>query len=170
MPSRRDPINELRREIDRLPVATRSAMLAGIRSSTIVVGAYTDSNGGVCPMLAAHRQGERTDALAFAKAWDVYGRARKVRRASRRELRVLERLLLESLEQQEAPVTNLGLAVAEHQAMRRATAERDARETPQELSSGSVLDRPRKSDVERALANFEQHVAAAERWQEPSVS
>ncbi|MEA2170548.1 MAG: hypothetical protein QOF76_3848 [Solirubrobacteraceae bacterium] len=129
-------------------------MLKGIRSSNIVVGAYTDSAGGICPMLAAHRQGERTDALRFAKAWDVYGKARKVRNASRRELRVLERLLLESLDGA-APVTNLGAAVEETKALRRSLAERAARETPQEEIRAGRL---RKSDAERVLATFDQRV------------
>ncbi len=33
----------------------------------IIVGAYVDRDGGVCPMLAAHRQGGRTDFLTFAR-------------------------------------------------------------------------------------------------------
>jgi hypothetical protein len=51
----RDPINRLRTAIDCLPAETRRAMLDGIRTSPIVVGAYTDNRGGVCPMLAAQR-------------------------------------------------------------------------------------------------------------------
>ena len=158
MPSRRDPINDLRRAIKTLPEGTRAAMLDGIRANKIIVGAYTDSNGGVCPMLAAHRRGARTEALRFAKAWDAFGQARKVRRASRRELRVLETLLVESLEM-EAPVTNLGAAVAEHQALRRESAARAARETTQDFG---FLDRPRKSDAESVLADLDHYIQAAE--------
>ena len=69
---------------------TRRAMLEGVRANTIVVGAYTDSQGGICPMLAAHRNGGRTDFLSFARAWDAFARAEAVRRATPRELRVLE--------------------------------------------------------------------------------
>src|SRR5205809_7492203 len=52
------PVVELRRTIDCLPLATREAMLAGVRAGErIIVGAYVDARGGVCPMLAAHRRG-----------------------------------------------------------------------------------------------------------------
>ena len=55
-------IEDLRRAIDCLPVRTREAMLAGVRDGQpIIVGAYIDGEGGVCPMLAAHRRGGRTD-------------------------------------------------------------------------------------------------------------
>lgn len=61
------PIERLRLAIDCMPVATREAMLAGvIVSERILVGAYTDGDGGVCPMLAAHRGGGRTDFISFA--------------------------------------------------------------------------------------------------------
>ena len=63
----------LRATIDALPVHTREAMLAGIRSGArIVAGAYTDGHGGTCPMLAAHRRGARTRGIDFARAWDRY--------------------------------------------------------------------------------------------------
>jgi hypothetical protein len=129
-------------------------MLDGIRSNKIIVGAYTDSNGGICPMLAAHRQGARTEALRFARAWDAFGKVRRVRRASVREVRVLEINLMQSLEM-EAPDTDLGAVIAEHQALRRETAERAARETPQPEIRASRL---RKSDAEGALANLDHYV------------
>ena len=47
-------------------------MLDGIEANQIIVGAYTDRRGGVCPMLAAHRNGGRTDLASFARAWDRY--------------------------------------------------------------------------------------------------
>jgi hypothetical protein len=40
-------------------------------------------------MLAAHRNGGRTNFDTFAKAWDAYTGARKPRRASAREVRTL---------------------------------------------------------------------------------
>ena len=43
---------ELRQAIDCLPVRTREAMLEGINDNDIIVGAYTDRDGRVCPMLA----------------------------------------------------------------------------------------------------------------------
>src|SRR3712207_938734 len=73
----RDPISRLRDAIECLPVETCEAMLDGIRRNpTIIVGAYTDGRGGVCPMLAAHRNGSRVSFLGFARAWDAYSRAR----------------------------------------------------------------------------------------------
>jgi hypothetical protein len=88
--SRRALIVDLRTAIDRLPLGTREAMLRGVRTNDIVVGAYTDREGGVCPMLAAHRNGERTSFMSFARAWDRFSGARRARRATPRELRVLE--------------------------------------------------------------------------------
>ena len=81
-------VESLRLAIDCLPVATREAMLAGVRASErIIVGAYIDGDGGVCPMLAAHRSGGRTDFLSFAKSWDRFTRADgKAREATAREV------------------------------------------------------------------------------------
>ncbi len=74
-------------------------MLRGIDSNRIIVGAYVDpASGGVCPMLAAHRNGGRTDVAAFARAWDEYTDARRPRRASRREVVTLRSLLESSLD------------------------------------------------------------------------
>src|SRR5439155_22532630 len=64
---RTHPVDQLRLAIDCLPVATREAMLEGVRASErIIAGAYGDGRGGVCPILAAHRRGGRTDFLSFA--------------------------------------------------------------------------------------------------------
>src|SRR3954464_12818945 len=112
----RDPITRLRSAIDCLPARTREAMLEGIRSSPIVVGAYTDSRGGICPMLAAHRNGGRTSFVSFARAWDAFARTKTIRRAAVRELRVLEDLLVASLLGDPASDTDLGAAIAEHRA------------------------------------------------------
>ena len=68
---RTSQVSALRRAIDCLPTRTREAMLVGINNNTIVVGAYTHDEG-ICPMLAAHRNGGRTDFVAFARAWDEY--------------------------------------------------------------------------------------------------
>jgi hypothetical protein len=112
MPRRRDPISQLETAIECLPRTTREAMLEGIRTRPIIAGAYTDNRGGICPMLAAHRGGGRTSLLSFARSWDAFARAKRVRRATRRELRVLEDLLVASLESE----TDLGAAIAAHQA------------------------------------------------------
>src|SRR4051794_33569358 len=114
----RDPITRLRSAIDCLPARTREGMLEGIRSSPIVVGAYTDGRGGICPMLAAHRNGGRTSFLSFARAWDGFARADKVRRATPRELRVLEGLLMRSLDEVPDGSIDLGKAIAEYRASR----------------------------------------------------
>jgi hypothetical protein len=112
----RDPINRLQTAIDCLPERTRRAMLDGVRANTIVVGAYTDGNGGICPMLAAHRNGGRTSFLSFARAWDAFARAEAVRPASSRELRVLEDLLVASLAEDLEGAADLGAAIAAHKA------------------------------------------------------
>jgi hypothetical protein len=110
----RDPISSLRTAIDCLPARTRRAMLEGIRANPIVVGAYTDSRGGICPMLAAHRHGGRTSFVSFARAWDAFARTDTIRRATARELRTLDHLLEASLADEED--TDLAAAIAEHRA------------------------------------------------------
>jgi len=67
------------------------AMLDGMRRyDRIIVGAYTDRTGGVCPMLAAHRCGGRTDFRSFARAWDRFtGAGKRARSATEREVHTL---------------------------------------------------------------------------------
>lgn len=73
-------------------------MLRGIERNRIIVGAYVDPrSGGVCPMLAAHRNGGRTSVASFARAWDEFTGAKRPRRATRREVRTLRSLLEWSL-------------------------------------------------------------------------
>jgi hypothetical protein len=112
----RSPIEDLRLAIDCLPLRTREAMLAGIRSNEIIVGAYADRAGGVCPMLAAHRWGGRTSSVSFARAWDRFAAAKRARRASARELRLLESHLEASI-LAERGRGDLGEAIADHQAL-----------------------------------------------------
>jgi hypothetical protein len=108
-------IEDLRLTIDCMPLATRHAMLDGVQGTErIIVGAYVDGDGGVCPMLAAHRRGGRTDLLSFARSWDRFTRAgRRARRATRRELDILVGQLKDSL-MSEADV-DLGRAIEEHE-------------------------------------------------------
>jgi len=95
---RRRPARDLRTAIDCLPLKTREAMLEGIAAGRIIVGAYTDRRGGVCPMLAAHRNGGRTSLASFARAWDRYtGAPRRPRRATPRELTTLRAMLEASI-------------------------------------------------------------------------
>jgi hypothetical protein len=123
---RRATTADLRQAIDCLPRATRVAMLEGIRSNEIIVGAYSE-DGGICPMLAAHRAGGRTNFIAFAKAWDRFGfrdtrgalgfqsaRRHEARRATERELLVLQTHLEASLLEDEGPSPGLADAIREH--------------------------------------------------------
>src|SRR3954453_19674135 len=90
MPRTRTPIEDLRLPSARLPMRPREAMLDGIRDNEIIVGAYSDRHGGVCPMLAAHRHGGRPSFVSFSPPWDRFAGAKRARRATGRELRVLE--------------------------------------------------------------------------------
>jgi hypothetical protein len=95
---RRDTARRLRSTVELLPRHTREAMLRGIDANPIIVGGYVDGEGGVCPMLAAHRNGGRTSFASFAIAWDAFtGAGRRPRRASRREIRALRSYLEMSL-------------------------------------------------------------------------
>jgi hypothetical protein len=87
----------LRLMVECLPYETRIAMLEGLERYEIIAGAYSDRNGGVCPMLAAHRCGGRTDLRGFARSWDRFTGAGRARRASERELRTLEAQLEQSV-------------------------------------------------------------------------
>ncbi len=154
----RATINELRTTVECLPRHTRVAMLEGIRTNEIVVGAYT-SDGGICPMLAAHRAGGRTDFISFAKAWDRFAfsqnRSKRARRATERELLILRTHLEASLLDDDGPAPDLRAAMAEHRALmaRRESeaasartaeaAERTARRTPNPA-------KPRPGDPDRS--------------------
>ncbi len=101
--NRRRRSARLRGATQSLPRHTREAMLRGLDGNEIIVGAYTDRDGGVCPMLAAHRNGGRSDSASFARAWDEFtGAGKRSRRANRRELRVLRTYLELSLLADEA--------------------------------------------------------------------
>jgi hypothetical protein len=80
-----------------MPLPARVAMLEGIQGNRIIAGAYTDRDGGVCPMLAAHRSGGRTSLASFARAWDRYTGARRARAATARELNTLRTMLEASI-------------------------------------------------------------------------
>jgi hypothetical protein len=112
------PIERLRLAIDCLPVATREAMLSGVRANErIIVGAYVDRDGGVCPMLAAHREGGRTDFLSFARSWDRFTRASgSSRAATEREVGILTAQLEASL--MCATGLELDAAIKEHRALK----------------------------------------------------
>src|SRR6185312_10907963 len=111
------PARDLRTAIDCLPLQTRRAMLSGVESNRIIVGAYTDARGGICPMLAAHRNGGRTSLASFARAWDRYTKAGgRPRPATERELRTLTAMLEASVALDEHGDGEFGEAIAEHRA------------------------------------------------------
>lgn len=138
------PIDDLRLAIDCLPLRTREAMLDGIRANDIIVGAYSDRAGGVCPMLAAHRHGGRTSFVSFAHAWDRFSGAKRARRASARELRVLTAQLEASILSE----VDMGAAIADHQAIARDRRGREARRTGRVWLTARETDRA-LSEVER---------------------
>ena len=119
-PKRDRPTYRLRMAVEVLPRHTKEAMLRGIETNRIIVGAYVDSrSGGICPMLAAHRNGGRTSVASFAVAWDDFTGAKGPRRATRREVRTLRSLLERSLgTSSELTVGSLAEAAAQIRAER----------------------------------------------------
>jgi hypothetical protein len=146
MAKRRNNAQRLRNSVEAMPNGTKQAMLEGIRSNRVIVGAYVDKRGGVCPMLAAHRNGGRTNFGTFARAWDAFTGAnqRKPRRASRREVRTLESylevaLLREGIHGTDSmPERPLAEEVRDVQATRRRLAAAEARDAS-DLSVDDVL-------------------------------
>jgi hypothetical protein len=156
----------LRRAIEGLPVHTRRAMVIGIDSNRIIVGAYVDDRGGICPMLAAHRSGGRTCFAAFARAWDDFTYAgRRPTPATDDQVGALRAMLVSRLPRNdearraaEAPAT---LPAAEHAD----TGERD-RTGELRLRHGWAWLRPfrRYDDYAEAVASLEhQDVSVTER-------
>ena len=123
----RRPARALRAAIDEMPLTTRQAMLDGIARNPIIVGAYAAPDGGICPMLAAHRNGGRTSYAAFAAAWDRYARAgRRPRRATSRELKALTTMLEASVAEEDVRGAGaLRRAIAEHRSIQYARARRE---------------------------------------------
>ena len=160
---RRATIADLRLAVDGMPRHTKVAMLEGIRTNEIIVGAYT-SDGGICPMLAAHRAGGRTSFIAFANAWDRFAlresRSKRARRATERELRILASQLEASLVEHDG-ANDLAAAVGHHRelvARRRARAEKSAseRSTPRNAPGRSWTRVVRRfDDYERMLEQLE---------------
>ena len=125
----RRPAEELRRAVRCLPRATKEGMLRALDSEEIVVGAYATRDGGVCPMLGAHRRGGRTSLASFARAWDRYAGARRARRATERELGTLRAMLEEALAEDDMPTAEpgeLAQALADHQRLMRGRFAREA--------------------------------------------
>jgi hypothetical protein len=119
-------------------------MLRGIAANPIVVGAYVDrESGGICPMLAAHRNGGRTSLASFARAWDRYTGAKRPRLATRRELRTLRSLLESSLTEGITGSGSIAAAAAQIRAEREELAARLARcPEPEEPAVTEPADAP----------------------------
>ena len=118
--SRERPTYHLRLAVERLPRHTKEAMLRGIAANRIIVGAYVDPrSGGICPMLAAHRNGGRTSVASFARAWDAFTGAKRPRRATRHEVATLRALLEWSLGTEDGlPTGSIAQAAAQIRAER----------------------------------------------------
>jgi hypothetical protein len=145
MRSLRRPARELRAAIDAMPLETRCAMLDAIAGNPIIVGAYSAPGGGVCPMLAAHRNGGRTDYSEFARAWDRYARAgRRPRPATEGELTALRTMLDASIAEEHVSGPGaLARAIADHRGALRSRLRREEHDVepyervdPRELDYG----------------------------------
>lgn len=145
MRSLRRPARELRRAIDAMPLGTREAMLEAIASNPIIVGAYASPDGGVCPMLAAHRNGGRTDYAPFARAWDRYARAgKRTRPATEGELTALRTMLEASVAEADVSAPGaLSRAIADHRRALRSRLRREEHDVePYERADPRALDEP----------------------------
>jgi hypothetical protein len=149
-------------------------MVHGIDANRIIVGAYVDRQGGICPMLAAHREGGRTSLASFARAWDCYtGANGRPRSATERELRTLGTMLEASIAiDEQGPEDELAKAAAEHRAAKRRAARRRVpkprrprRDTGERDRTRELRGRPgwawltlfrRFDEYERAVAELEE--------------
>ena len=131
----RNACQRLRSAVEAMPRDAREAMLRGIDDNTIIVGAYVDSSsGGICPMLAAHRNGGRTDLASFARSWDRYTDARRPRLATQREVRTLRSLLVSSLAADAGVEGSLVNIAAEIRHEREATPRPEPRSLPEPIT------------------------------------
>ncbi|MEY2512978.1 MAG: hypothetical protein QOJ89_336 [bacterium] len=145
---REEALADLRQSIDMLPERTRLAMLSGLGSNTVITGAFTDGSG-VCPMLAAHREGDRTRCMGFPEAWDrftgVHGRG-ICRPATQYEVLQLRMQVEESLDARQDS-NGFAEAIAEHQASVEARHQRSRR-----ISGGFVADLTSAIEEHRSAA------------------
>jgi hypothetical protein len=140
-------------------------MLEGIGNNEIIAGAYTNSDG-ICPMLAAHRAGGRTNASSFARAWDRFAlrgaRVTGPRPATARELLILTSQLEASLMAEDAPDADLAEAIASHRKLIAKRAEHRGRE-PRARHGWAWMRVVRSYDeYERVLERLEQERSAVE--------
>ena len=155
----RNACQRLRRAVESMPRASREAMLRGIEDNTIIVGAYTDpSSGGICPMLAAHRNGGRTSLASFARSWDRFTNARRPRLATEREVRTLRSYIEMSLLRDEQGTESVTTLANEIRAERAEAAKRAAKAAPEEGQRGQSPPSPGRLDTgERHRASELKH-------------
>ena len=148
----RNPSQRLRTAVDSMPRRTKVAMLEGIRRNRIVVGAYTDpKSGGICPMLAAHRNGGRTSLASFARSWDYFTGASRPRLATKREVRTLQAYIEMSLLRDEQGTDSVAALANGIRAERREAAARAVATEAQGQERPAVkrTDSPRRDTGER---------------------
>jgi len=155
MPTPRESaVADLRRSIDVLPERTRQAMLIGLGNNTVITGAFTGN--GVCPMMAAHREGGRTSCCSFPEAWDkytgVYGRA-ITRPATQYEVQTLRHEIEASLEPVES---DLAAAIAEHTAMVEGRRRRDRLFAGRPVDLGGAIDDHKSASRRRRSSEAEE--------------
>jgi hypothetical protein len=137
-------------------------MVESLEDTRIIAGAYTDGAGGICPMLAAHRNGGRTNLASFARAWDAYTGATTMREASERELRTLSAMLEASLYYEERR-DDMKAAAAKAEELAGAREERERIDTGERDRSGELRHRRGWAwlRVFRRLDEYEDAVARA---------
>lgn len=143
---------ELRAAIDRLPLSTRRAMLKGIETDSIIVGADGNARGGVCPLLATPAPPSKRIGRPFARAWDRFGGARMARPASERELHTLREMLETSIghdTEPAAPVVSLREAIAAHKVSQARTRALSAAEETRGSAGEERARPPRRDSGER---------------------
>jgi len=141
---REQAVTDLRRAIDVLPERTRRAMLVGLANNTVITGAFSGGNG-VCPMVAAHREGGRTSCVSFPEAWDrftgVHGR-NICRHATEYEVGILRAEIEASLVPQ---TSDLAEAIADHEKMVESRRRRDRLFAGRPVDLGGAIDEHRST-------------------------
>ena len=135
--------HELRAAVDRLPLATRRAMLDGIKTQPIIVGADGNHRGGVCPIYATASPPSKRIGAPFARAWDRFAGARLARPASEGELRTLRTMLESSIgpnTEPAEPAVSLSAAIAAHKASQART--RAASSLPETRAPAKATRKP----------------------------
>lgn len=149
---REQSLADLRQSIDTLPERTRRAMLSGLGNNTVITGAFSDGSG-VCPMVAAHREGGRTRRMSFPEAWDrftgVHGRC-ITRQATADEVLHLRMQLEGSLCAPASDANGFAEAIAEHEATVEARRRRGRQESATfAVDLGRAVEEHRETARER---------------------